>query len=142
MRIEELMIAVATIGPPFSHSAMRPVLELVLLRISQVLAPARIFRIHGETITNPVSITDLPPEINESRCNGMIRILSFDAMQLVGCRVPADSPHGRSGRMCVMAQGNGKNRQEGDMERKFADFDRMIAEAKKAAIKAVLVPSP
>src|SRR4051794_6570165 len=54
------MIAVATIGPPFSHSAMRPLLELVLLRISQVLAPARILRIHSVSITSPVSIIELP----------------------------------------------------------------------------------
>jgi hypothetical protein len=41
-----------------------------------------------------------------------------------------------------MAKGNGKDRSEGDMERKFADFDRMIAESKRQGITTLLVPSP
>ncbi len=44
--------------------------------------------------------------------------------------------------MQVMSKGNGKDRHEGEMEQKFADFDRMIAEAKRNGVEAVLVPSP
>jgi hypothetical protein len=41
-----------------------------------------------------------------------------------------------------MSKKSGKDHHEGEMEKKFADFDRMIAEAKKSGIEAVLVPSP
>ena len=41
-----------------------------------------------------------------------------------------------------MSKKNGKDHHEGEMERKFADFDRMVAEAKKSGIEAVMVSSP
>jgi hypothetical protein len=41
-----------------------------------------------------------------------------------------------------MAKSNGKNHAEGEMERKFAEFDRMIAEAKCSGIQAVMVAMP
>lgn len=41
-----------------------------------------------------------------------------------------------------MSKSNGKNRHEGEMAKKFAEFDRMIAECKREGIKAVMVPSP
>jgi hypothetical protein len=41
-----------------------------------------------------------------------------------------------------MSKSNGKDRHEADMEKKFADFDRTVAEAKSQGIQAVLVPSP
>jgi dihydrodipicolinate synthase/N-acetylneuraminate lyase len=41
-----------------------------------------------------------------------------------------------------MSKKNGNDRHQGEMEKKFADFDRMIAEAKKSGIEAVMVPSP
>jgi collagenase-like PrtC family protease len=41
-----------------------------------------------------------------------------------------------------MSKTNGKGHHEGEMERKFADFDRMVAEAKQNGVKAVLVASP
>jgi len=41
-----------------------------------------------------------------------------------------------------MSKSNGKDHHEAEMERKFADFDRMVAEAKSQGIQAVLVPSP
>jgi hypothetical protein len=41
-----------------------------------------------------------------------------------------------------MSKGNGKNHHEGEMERKFADFDRMVAESKRNGVTTVLVPSP
>ena len=41
-----------------------------------------------------------------------------------------------------MSKKNGKDQHEAEMERKFADFDKMVAEAKRNGVKAVLVPSP
>lgn len=41
-----------------------------------------------------------------------------------------------------MSNKNGEDHHEGEMDKKFAAFDRMIAEAKKFGIKAVVVPSP
>lgn len=41
-----------------------------------------------------------------------------------------------------MSKKNGKDHHEGEMEKKFAEFDRMVAEAKKNGIEAVMVPSP
>lgn len=41
-----------------------------------------------------------------------------------------------------MAKSNGKNHGEGDMERKFADFDRLVAESKRGGVQVVLVPTP
>lgn len=41
-----------------------------------------------------------------------------------------------------MSKSNGKDHHEGEMEKKFADFDRMVAEAKRNGVQAVLVPSP
>jgi hypothetical protein len=41
-----------------------------------------------------------------------------------------------------MSKGNGKDHFEGEMEKKYADFDRMLAEAKRTGVQAVLVPSP
>jgi hypothetical protein len=41
-----------------------------------------------------------------------------------------------------MSKTNGKDNHEGEMERKFADFDRMVAEAKRNGVQAVLVPLP
>jgi hypothetical protein len=44
--------------------------------------------------------------------------------------------------MHVMSKTNGKDHHEGEMEKKFADFDRMLAEAKRNDVQAVIVPSP
>jgi len=41
-----------------------------------------------------------------------------------------------------MSKKNGKDHSEGEMERKFADFDRMLAESKRNGVKTILVPSP
>ena len=41
-----------------------------------------------------------------------------------------------------MSQTNGKDHHEGEMERKFANFDKMVSEAKRNGVQAVLVPSP
>jgi hypothetical protein len=41
-----------------------------------------------------------------------------------------------------MSKSNGKDHHEGELEPKFADFDKMVAEAKHNGIEAVLVPSP
>ena len=41
-----------------------------------------------------------------------------------------------------MSETNGKNRHDGEMDQKFADFDRMLTEAKRSGVKMVLVPSP
>ena len=41
-----------------------------------------------------------------------------------------------------MSKPNGKGHHEGEMERKFADFDRMIADAKQNGVQTVLVASP
>ena len=40
-----------------------------------------------------------------------------------------------------MSKKNG-NKRESEMERKFAEFDRMLAEAKKNGVQAVMVPTP
>jgi hypothetical protein len=44
--------------------------------------------------------------------------------------------------MPPMSKTNGKNPHEGEMERKFADFDRLLADSKRNGVKVVLVPSP
>ena len=41
-----------------------------------------------------------------------------------------------------MSKTNGKDHHEGEMERKFVNFDKMISEAKRNGVKVVLVPSP
>ena len=41
-----------------------------------------------------------------------------------------------------MSETNGKNRHDGEMDQKFADYDRMLVEAKHSGVKTVLVPSP
>ena len=38
-----------------------------------------------------------------------------------------------------MSETNGKNRHDGDMDQKFADFDRMLAEAKHSGVQEVSV---
>ena len=40
-----------------------------------------------------------------------------------------------------MSKTNGKDHHKGEMEKKFADFDKMVAEAKHTGAQAVLVPS-
>ena len=42
----------------------------------------------------------------------------------------------------VMSKKNGKDHHEGEMERKFADFDKMVTMAKWDGVQVVLVPSP
>jgi len=44
--------------------------------------------------------------------------------------------------MPAMSKKNGKDHHEGEMERKFADFDKMISQAKRDGVQVVLVPSP
>jgi hypothetical protein len=46
------------------------------------------------------------------------------------------------GMMFAMSKKNGKDRHVGEMERKFADFDRMLTVAKRDGVQIVLVPSP
>jgi hypothetical protein len=41
-----------------------------------------------------------------------------------------------------MSKTNGKDHHGSEMEKKFADFDLLIAESKKNGVKAVLVPTP
>jgi hypothetical protein len=41
-----------------------------------------------------------------------------------------------------MSETNGKDHHEGEIKRKFADFDKMVSEAKRNGVQAVLVPSP
>ena len=41
-----------------------------------------------------------------------------------------------------MSKKNGKGHHEGEMEKKFAEFDRMLAEARRDGVQAVLVPTP
>jgi hypothetical protein len=41
-----------------------------------------------------------------------------------------------------MSKTNGKDHHEGEMEKKFADFDRMVAEPKRSGAQTVLVPTP
>ena len=45
-------------------------------------------------------------------------------------------------KVAAMSKKKGKDHREGEMERKFADFDRMIAETKRNGVQTVLVPSP
>jgi hypothetical protein len=41
-----------------------------------------------------------------------------------------------------MSKKNGKDHHEGEMERKFSDFDKMVSVAKRDGVQVVLVPSP
>ena len=44
--------------------------------------------------------------------------------------------------MSAMSKKNGKNHHEGEMERKFADLNRMVRMAKRDGVQVVLVPTP